>query len=179
MNPVRARIRRWASHLPDGLVTVFILLLGLILTCLLMAAITLILTQFLRLAGGDESWILIIEVIILVVGIVLAIPMLVLCAYLFHLLQGLVGTQCPSCRCRDLEWHSGSWKYGDPPDYQYFACAKCGARFRQLCGGQGVLSDLEEVEQSAEGYSAPPPILNWRTTATGPQLPSRGTEASR
>ena len=82
-------------------------------------------------------------------GIVLALAMIVLCAYLFELLEGLVGTQCPNCRQRELEWRTGTWKYGDPPDYRYFECASCGARFRQLCGGQGVLSEFERVEERA------------------------------
>ena len=145
MNPVRAWIRRWASHLPDGLVILSILILGLLLVCLLMAAITVILTQFFCLAGGDEHWISIIQGIILGIGIVLAFPLSSVFAYIADILEGLVGTRCPSCRQRELEWRSGSWKYGDPPDYQYSACANCGARFRQLCGGQGVLSDLERV----------------------------------
>jgi Transcription factor S-II (TFIIS) len=145
MNPVRTPIRRWASHLPDGLVTLYILLLGLLFASLLMAAITVILAQFLRLAGGNENWILIIHGIIFVLGIVLVFPMIVVFACLVKLLEELVGTRCPSCHRRELEWRSGNWKYGDQPDYQYFACANCGARFRQLCGGQGVLSELERV----------------------------------
>lgn len=145
MNPVRRRIRRWASHLPDGIVILSMLLLGLLLVSLLMAAITVILMQFLRLAGGDEYRIPIIGGIIFVLGIVLVFPMIVVFACLVDQLEGLVGTRCPSCRQRELAWRSGSWKYGDPPDYRYFACANCGARFRQLCGGQGVLSELERV----------------------------------
>jgi hypothetical protein len=150
MSLVQARIRRWAYYVPDGLLTLAILLVGLFLACLVMAAITLVLIQSLRLAGDDERWILAIQGIILVLGIALAFPMIVLCACIFDLLEGLVGTRCPSCRRRELEWRSGSWKYGDPPDYRYFACASCGARFRQLCGGQGVLSDLERVSQPSD-----------------------------
>lgn len=144
-NPVRTRIRRWASHLPDGLVFLSILLLGLLLVCLLTAAIFVILLQSLRLAWGDENGISIVSGIILVLGGALAFPMIFVFAYIVDMLEGLVGTLCPSCRHRELEWRSGNWKYGDPPDYQYFACANCGARFRQLCGGQGVLSELERV----------------------------------
>jgi hypothetical protein len=83
--------------------------------------------------------------IIFVLVVALVFPMIIVFAYTVDMLEGLVGTLCPSCRQRELEWRSGSWKYGDPPDYQYFACANCGARFRQLCGGQGVLSELERV----------------------------------
>ena len=145
MNPVRTRIRRWASHLPDGLVILSILLLGLLLVSLLTAAIAVILTQSLRLAGGDEKWIRIILAIIFVLVVALVFPIIVVFAYIVDALEGLVGTLCPKCRQRELEWRSGSWKYGDPPAYHYFACANCGARFRQLCGGQGVLSELERV----------------------------------
>ena len=109
-----------------------------------MAAITVIFTQFLRLAGGNEKWILFMAGIMLVLGLVIAFPMIVVFAYLVDALYGLVGTRCPSCGKRELEWQSGSWKYGDPPAYQYFACVSCGARFRQLFGGQGVLSELEK-----------------------------------
>jgi hypothetical protein len=144
-NPVRTRIRRWASRLPDGLVILSILLLGLLLVVLLTAAIAVILTQSLRLAGGDEKWMRIVLGIIFVLVVALVFPMIIVFAYTVDMLEGLVGTLCPSCRQRELEWRSGSWKYGDPPDYQYFACANCGARFRQLCGGQGVLSELERV----------------------------------
>jgi hypothetical protein len=72
-NPVRTRIRRWASHRPDGLVILSILLLGLLLVSLLTEAIAVILTQSLRLAGGDEEWIRIIPgiIFVLVVGLVL------------------------------------------------------------------------------------------------------------
>ncbi len=146
MNPVRTRMRRWASHLPDELVILSILLFGLLLVCSLMAAITVVLMQFLRLAGDNENWILVIQGIILALGIVLALPMMILFACLVGLLEELVGTQCPGCRQRDLEWQSGCWKYGDPPDYHYFACASCGARFRQLYGGQKVLSELERLD---------------------------------
>jgi hypothetical protein len=142
-NPVRTRIRRWASRLPDGLVILSILLLGLLLVVLLTAAIAVILTQSLRLAGGDEKWMRIVLGIIFVLVVALVFPMIIVFAYTVDMLEGLVGTLCPSCRQRELEWRSGSWKYGDPPDYQYLACANCGARFRQLCGGQGVLSELE------------------------------------
>jgi hypothetical protein len=122
-----------------------ILLLGLLLVSLLMAAITVILTQSLRLAKGDENWILIIQGVIFALGVALVFPMIVVFAYFVDLLKGLVGTLCPSCRQRELEWQSGIWKYGDLPDYLYFACANCGARFRQLHGGQGVLSELERL----------------------------------
>jgi hypothetical protein len=122
-----------------------ILLLGLFLVSLLMAAIAVILTQFLRLAWSDENLIIIIQGIIFVLGVVLVFPMIIVFACLVDLLEGLVGTVCPSCRQRELEWQGGSWKYGDPPDYLYFACANCGARFRQLYGGQGVQSELERV----------------------------------
>jgi hypothetical protein len=122
-----------------------VLLLALIPTCLLMAVITVILAQFLRLAGSDESWFLVIQAVVWVLGVVPAVPMLVVYAYLLELLEGLVGVRCPSCRRRDLEWESGHWRYGDPPDYHYFACTNCGARFRQLYGGQGELSDLERI----------------------------------
>jgi hypothetical protein len=125
-------------------------LVGLLLVSLLMAAITVILTQLLRLAGGGDGWIPIILGIILALGISLVFPMIIAFAYLVHLLEWLVGTQCPSCRQRELEWQSGSWKYGDPPEYQYFACASCGAKFRQLCGGHGVLSGWERVERQSE-----------------------------
>lgn len=145
MSPPRQRIRRWASHLPDGLVAISIFLLALFLVSLLMAAITVILTQFLRLAGGNEEWILFMEGMIFVLGLVIAFPMIFVFAYLVDQLSGLVGTRCPNCGKRELEWQSGSWKYGDPPAYQYFACGECGARFRQLFGGQGVLSELEKV----------------------------------
>jgi hypothetical protein len=121
------------------------LLLGLLLVSLLMAAIIAILTQFLRLAKGDENWILIIQGVIFALGMVLVFPMIVVFAWFVDLLESLVGTLCPSCHQRELEWQSGSWKYGDPPDYLYFACANCGARFRQLYGGQGVLSELERL----------------------------------
>jgi hypothetical protein len=144
-NPVRTRIRLWASHLPDELVILSILLLGLLLVGLLTAAILVVPTQCLRLAVGDENGIAIISAIILVLGVALVVPMIVIFAYFVDILEGLVGTLCTSCRQRDLEWQSGSWKYGDPPDYQYFACANCGAKFRQLCGGQGVLTELERV----------------------------------
>ncbi len=120
-NPVRTRIRRWASHLPDGLVILSILLLGLLLVGWLTAAILVILTQCLRLAVGDENGIGIVSGIILVLGVALVFPMIVVFAYIVDILEGLVGTLCPSCRQRELEWRSGSWKYGDPPDYQYFA----------------------------------------------------------
>jgi hypothetical protein len=145
MNPVRTQIRRWASHLPDGLVILSILLLALLLVSLLTAAIAVILTQFLRLAWGDENGIGIVSGIILVLGVALVFPMIVVFAYIVDILEGLVGTRCPSCRQRELEWRSGSWQYGDPPDYHYFTCANCGARFRQLYGGQSVLSELERV----------------------------------
>ena len=144
-NPVRTRIRVWASHLPDELVSLSILLLGLLLVGLLTAAILMVPTQSLRLAVGDENGIAIVSGIILVLGIALVVPMIVIFAYFVDILEGLVGTLCPTCRQRDLEWQCGSWKYGDPPDYQYFACANCGAKFRQLCGGQGVLTELERV----------------------------------
>jgi hypothetical protein len=131
--------------LPDALVIVSILLLGVLLVSLLTVAIAVILTQSLRLAGGDEKWIrIILGIIFMMVG-ALVIPLMIIFAYLVDILEGLVGTLCPSCRQRELEWRSGSWKYGDPPDYQYFACANGGARFRQLSGGQGVLSELERV----------------------------------
>ena len=138
-------MRRWASHLPDELVILSILLIALLLVSLLTVAIAVILTQFLRLAGGHEKWIGIILGIIFVLVVALVFPMIVAFAYIVHILKGLVGTLCPSCRQRELEWRSGSWKYGDPPAYHYFACANCGARFRQLYGGQGVLSELERV----------------------------------
>jgi DNA-directed RNA polymerase subunit RPC12/RpoP len=110
-----------------------------------MVAITVIFMQLLRLAGGDQNRISIILGIILVLSVVLVFPMIFVFACVVAVLEGLVGTRCPSCRHRQLEWRSGSWKYGEPPDYRYFACANCGARFRQLCGGQGVLSDLEKA----------------------------------
>jgi DNA-directed RNA polymerase subunit RPC12/RpoP len=93
----------------------------------------------LRLAGGEETWILILQRTI----VVLAFPMIVLFAYRIDLLKELVGTRCPSCHWRELGRQSGNWKYGDPPDYEYFACANCGASFKLLRGGQGVLSDFE------------------------------------
>ena len=145
MNPVRTRIRRWATHASDGWVTLSILLLGLLLVSLLMAAITAILVRLLGLARGHENWIPIIGGVILALGVALVFPMFLAFAWLVDLLEGWVGTRCPSCLQRELEWRSGSWKYGDPPDYRYFACANCGAGFRQLCGGHGVLSELERV----------------------------------
>ena len=145
MSPRKQRIRRWASHLSDWLVAISILLLALFLVSLLMAAITVILTQFLRLAGDNEKWILIMEGMIFVLGLVIAFPIFVVFAYLVDQLDGLFGTRCPTCGKRELEWQSGSWKYGDPPAYRYFACVNCGATFRQLFGGQGVLSELEKV----------------------------------
>lgn len=144
MNPVRKRIRRWASSLPDGVVIHSMLLLGLLMVSLIMAAITVLLLQILRLAGGDEHRISIIGGVIFMLGAVLALPLVVVFACLVDLMEGLIGARCPNCRQRELVWRSGSWKYGDPPDYRYFACADCGARFRQLCGGQGVLSGLEK-----------------------------------
>jgi DNA-directed RNA polymerase subunit RPC12/RpoP len=146
MNPLHLRIRRWASYLPDGMVAISILLLVLSFVCLLMAAVTVFLAQFLRLAGGNENWILFIEGMIFVLGLVLVFPMFVAFAYLVDVLIGLVGTQCPSCGKRELEWQSGIWKYGEAPAYKYYACLNCSARFRQLCGGQGVLSELERAE---------------------------------
>jgi hypothetical protein len=145
-NPVRTPIRRWASQLPDDLVILFVLLLGLLLVSLLTVPLALILMQCLRLAGGNEIGIRIVLGIIVVLVVVLICPIIIVFSYIVDILEGLVGTLCPNCRQRELEWRSGSWKYGDPPDYQYFECANCGARFRQLCGGQGVLSELEKVE---------------------------------
>jgi hypothetical protein len=127
------------------LVILSILLLGLLLVSLLTAAIAVILTQSLRLARGDEKWMRIVIGISFVLVVALVFPMIIVFAYTVDMLEGLVGTLCPSCRQRELEWRSGSWKYGDPPDYQYLAGANCGARFRQLCGGQGVVSELEGV----------------------------------
>lgn len=145
MTPTQQWIRRWASHVPDGWVATSIFLLALFLVCVLMAAITVVLMQFLRLAGNIEKWILFMEGMIFVLGLVTAFPMMFVFAHLVDHLSGLVGTQCPSCGKRELEWQSGSWKYGDPPAYQYFACVNCNAKFRQLFGGQGVLSELEQV----------------------------------
>jgi DNA-directed RNA polymerase subunit RPC12/RpoP len=122
-----------------------LLLFGLSLVSLLMVAITVILAQGLRLAGDDENRILFIQGIILVLGMVSAFPIIIIFAYIVDMLEGLVGTRCPACGQRELEWRSGSWKYGAPPDYLYFACANCGSKFRQLWGGQGVLADLERV----------------------------------
>ncbi len=144
MRPHKQWIRRWATHLPDGWVAISIFLLALFLVSLLMAAITVIFTQLLRLSGGNEKWILFIEGMIFVLGLVTAFPMMFVFAYLVDVLYGLVGTRCPSCGKRKLKWQSGSWKYGDPPAYQYFVCVSCGARFRQLFGGQRVLSQLEK-----------------------------------
>ena len=73
-------MRRWASRLPDGLVIVSILLLALLLVSMLTAAIAVILTLFLRLAGADENWVLIIQGIIFVLGVVLVFPMFVVFA---------------------------------------------------------------------------------------------------
>src|SRR5262249_12119685 len=95
-NPVRTRIRRWASHLPDGLVILSILFVGLLLVSLLTAASPVILTQSLRLAGGDEKWIRIIIGIIFVLVVALVFPMIVVFAYIVDILEGLVGTLCPS-----------------------------------------------------------------------------------
>ena len=83
------RIRRWASQLPDGLLAISIFLLALLLVSLLMAAITVILTQFLRLAGGIEKWILFMEGMIFVLGLVIAFPLMVVFAYLVDQLNGL------------------------------------------------------------------------------------------
>ena len=91
MSPPRQRIRRWASHLPDGLVAISIFLLALLLVSLLMAVITVILTQFLRLAGGNEEWILFMEGMLFVLGLVIAFPMIVVFAYLVDQLNGLAG----------------------------------------------------------------------------------------
>ena len=120
-------------------------LLALSLVTLLVAAITVILTQSLRLAGGNENGISFIATAIFVLGIVLVFPIFFVFAYIVNLLKEWVGTRCPSCGKRKLEWRSGRWQYGDPPDHLYFACGSCGARFRQLWGGMGVLSDLEKV----------------------------------
>lgn len=150
MNAARTRIRRWASHLPDELVILSILLLALFVVCSLMAAIVAILIRLLDLAGGNERGVRILGGIVLALGILLAIPMIVVFAYLLDFLEGWVGTRCPGCGQRELEWRSGNWKYGNPPDYQYFSCPRCGAIFRQLCGGQGVLSDLERIPDPPE-----------------------------
>ncbi len=127
-----------------------ILLLALMLVCSLMAAIVVIFIRLLDLGGGDERGIRILGGILLALGILAAFPMIVVFAYLLDFLEGWVGTRCPGCGQRELEWRRGSWKYGDPPDYQYFSCASCGANFRQLCGGHGVLSELERIPHPPE-----------------------------
>jgi DNA-directed RNA polymerase subunit RPC12/RpoP len=104
------------------------------LVTLLAAAIAVILMQFLRLAGGNENGILIIGAAICVLGVVLAYPLFLVTSALGGYLYDLVGTRCPSCGKRKLEWRSGR------SEYQYFACVNCGARFRQLWGG-----DLEDA----------------------------------
>ncbi len=116
------------------------MLLWLVFMTLPLAAIAVILARFLRLAGGNENWILIIGGVLCVLYIVLAIPLSVVSIALVGYLYELVGTRCPSCGKRKLEWRSGSWNYAVPSEYQYFACVKCGARFRQLMGG-----DLEDA----------------------------------
>ncbi|QEH34861.1 hypothetical protein OJF2_34060 [Aquisphaera giovannonii] len=141
----RRRIRRLAARLPDGVVILCILFLSLLAVCSLTAVIALALSQLLRLAGGDEGWLLVVQGLFVVIGIALALAMLVLFCHVLSFLDEMVGTPCPNCRRRELEWRSGSWKYGEPPAYLDYACSHCGARFRRLHGGQGVLSELEQV----------------------------------
>jgi hypothetical protein len=150
MHPSRPRTRWWALNLLDGLVDVVFLLFALSVATLVMAAITLILMQSLRLAGGNESAILAIGTIIIVLGAVLSLPMIIVFAHVLHLLVEWYGTRCPSCAKRTIQWQSGRWTYGEPPAFLDYACANCGARYRQLNGGQGVLSDLEEAGDQSE-----------------------------
>jgi hypothetical protein len=148
LNRIRTRVRRWAYHLPDGLVIVIMLLIGLAVTCLLTGAIGVILVWLVRLAGVHENYLGIVAGILLVLSIVLVMPLFFVNACVLEFLDQLVGTRCPSCRRRELEWQSRTWKYGDPPAYRYFECTVCGARFRKLYGGKGELSDFARVTTS-------------------------------
>jgi hypothetical protein len=122
------------------------LILGTLLVCLLTAAVGGVFLRLLRQFEADMRWSLMtLWALIAALALALAAPMIILFAWFVDFLERLVGTLCPSCRRRELEWQSGNWKYGDPPDYQYFACTNCAARFRQGCGGQGELSELERV----------------------------------
>ncbi len=154
LHRIRTRVRRWAYDLPDGLVIVIMLLIGLAVVCLLTGAIGVILVWLVRLAGVHENDLGILAGILLVLLSMLVLPLLFINACVLEFLDQLVGTRCPSCRRRELEWQSGTWKYGDPPAYHYFECTVCGARFRKLYGGKGELSDFERVSTSDRSKSS-------------------------
>jgi hypothetical protein len=153
MNSHRTRAPRWALRLLDGLVSWSLLIAWASSLLLLSATVVGSLTLVTRLARGNPIGIYIITGFNVIFGCAIMIPAITFLYRLVVVIAILYGERCPKCCERKVVWRGGDWKRGDPPDYRYFECASCGARFRQLFSGTGPISGLEE--ESSQSEAAP------------------------